>query len=115
MLIPQERGCSRSNDVLLEGIEAMGPSSIEGQGSGRVHQRRWVDRAPGRPAQAGWSQPGLAVERLEARSLLSSSGLLSTASSQSAADSVAYLKRVMDREHTRFGVYEDVSSPGNHF
>lgn len=29
--------------------------------------------------------------------------------------SLAYLREVMDRDHTRFPVYDDVSSPGNHF
>ncbi len=33
----------------------------------------------------------------------------------SARATAADLARVMDREHGRFGVYEDVSSPGNHF
>lgn len=33
----------------------------------------------------------------------------------SAQRSVAYLRRVMDQFHTRFPVYDDVSSAGNHF
>jgi hypothetical protein len=33
----------------------------------------------------------------------------------SAHSSLAYLRIVMDQYHDRFGVYEDVSSPGNHF
>jgi hypothetical protein len=34
---------------------------------------------------------------------------------QSAAASLEYLRRVMDQYHNRFPVYDDVSSPGNHF
>lgn len=34
---------------------------------------------------------------------------------QSAAASLEYLKKVMDHDHDRFRVYEDVESPGNHF
>ena len=34
---------------------------------------------------------------------------------QSAKQSIAYLNKVMDQYHSRFIVYEDVSSPGNHF
>jgi uncharacterized protein (TIGR03437 family) len=34
---------------------------------------------------------------------------------ESAAKSLAHLREVMDRFHRFFGVYEDVSSPGNHF
>src|SRR5438067_11989256 len=41
------------------------------------------------------------------------------AQSQPAADSaqrsLAYLRRVMDEFHTRFPLYDDVSSAGNHF
>src|SRR4051812_32997788 len=33
----------------------------------------------------------------------------------SAQRSLAYLRRVMDEFHTRFPVYDDVSSAGNHF
>jgi hypothetical protein len=33
----------------------------------------------------------------------------------SAQRSIEYLRRVMDEYHTRFPVYDDISSPGNHF
>lgn len=41
--------------------------------------------------------------------------LLSAPALQSAAGGVAYLKQVMDEFHDRVPVYDDVSSPGNHF
>jgi len=34
---------------------------------------------------------------------------------QSAAASIEHLKKVMDRDHDRYRVYEDADSPGNHF
>jgi hypothetical protein len=34
---------------------------------------------------------------------------------QSAAAAIEYLKKVMDHDHDRFRVYDDVDSPGNHF
>lgn len=46
-------------------------------------------------------------------------GLVSPLASQPAVDSaqrsLSYLRRVMDEYHTRFPVYDDVSSAGNHF
>jgi len=39
----------------------------------------------------------------------------SSASIDSAQRSLEYLRNVMDEFHTRFPVYDDVSSPGNHF
>src|SRR5687767_10487709 len=49
------------------------------------------------------------VEALEPRQLFAG------AADESVAASVRHLARVMDRYHARFGVYEDVSSAGNHF
>src|SRR6185295_4881711 len=33
----------------------------------------------------------------------------------SSASALEHLRRVMDHDHERFGVYEDVSAAGNHF
>ncbi len=75
--------------------------------------------------------PGL--ERLESRTLLSGGTTIespqstpapqgvinlpriSKAARSSARASVRYLADVMDQYHSAFGVYEDVSSAGNHF
>jgi hypothetical protein len=38
-----------------------------------------------------------------------------SAARQSALASVGFLRRVMDQYHERFGVYDDVGSPANHF
>ena len=43
------------------------------------------------------------------------SPLLAQPSGDSAQRGLAYLRRVMDEFHTRFPVYDDVSSAGNHF
>jgi hypothetical protein len=47
--------------------------------------------------------------------LLAPSLLAAQPAADSAQRSLNYLRQVMDEYHTRFTVYDDVSSPGNHF
>lgn len=57
----------------------------------------------------------LALTFLLAAILLASSPLSAQPAADSAQRSLTYLRRVMDEYHSRFPVYDDVSSAGNHF